>query len=46
MLKEIDCKKFKNLIYELYKYYPNYRLNDSMVKKIIITEDDRKRLIN
>ena len=45
MIKEkIEVEKFKELILDMYRGFPNYRFY-GMVESVIRTEEDRKRLI-
>jgi len=42
---EIEVRKFKKLILDMYRGFPNWRYH-GMVEKIIKTEEDRKQLID
>lgn len=43
--KEIDVERFKNMIFEMYKGFPNMYYSESEIKNVIVGWDVRKTLI-
>lgn len=43
--QEIQTEKFRELIKEMYKGFPNIRTSENLVKQVIVTEKDRDALV-